>query len=86
VERRSGDGLEAAGATEQAGINHRRSSNGSLLRHVENMAGLSNSGRFQIDIPATITFVHFYFENAPSTTNWCGQEANTEMRHVGQDS
>jgi hypothetical protein len=34
-----------------------------------NIASPSKSGSFDIDVPATITFIHFYFENASSTTN-----------------
>jgi hypothetical protein len=51
-----------------------------------NIASPSKSGSFDIDIPATIAFIPFYFENAPSATNLCGPQRNTEMRYVGQDS
>jgi hypothetical protein len=51
-----------------------------------NIASPSKSGSFDVGIPATIAFIPFYFENAPSATNLCGPQGNTEIRYVGQDS
>ena len=51
-----------------------------------NIARSSKSGSFDIDNPATIAFIHFYFENASAATRSCGPQRNMEMRDVGQDS
>jgi hypothetical protein len=48
-----------------------------------NIASHSMSGNFDIDNPATIAFINFYFEYRPSAPKLCGPQGTKEKRYVG---
>jgi hypothetical protein len=50
-----------------------------------NIASPSKSGSFDIDNPATMTFIHFYFENSRPATDLSRQQGDRSWRADSKD-